>query len=242
MPSIDDLIPVADTSAFIFTGSVARSAASTVPTLSVDAATIVVSVEDVVKGPPGLRALRGQEVTVQLLQPLAEGRYVFLADFLAVGEGIAVRERTHLEAAAEKQVRAAVERGYARLIERRVEAAFLVALGTVGAVRPLLPPAQRRGRVPWATAPFNIERVLKGRGKPRHMTLIGPGTASKRLPRAPALRAELHAILILQHPPADALELLPEEEREKAAFIAEPPDIQPHERLEAILKIVGAPE
>lgn len=240
MPSHDELIPVADESVFIFTGSIARTGASTVPTVPVDSATVVVSVDDVIKAPAGMRGLAGREVTVKLLHPIEPGHYVFFADPLAVGAGIAVRERAHLDGKARSQAASAVERGFSALISRRAEEAFLVALGTIGAVRFLVPPAERRGRAPWAVAPFDIERVLKGRGKPRHVTLVGPGLAWKRLPRTPALRAGVRAILILQHPPSEALEHLPADERQAAAFIADTLDIQPPDRLETISQMIKA--
>jgi hypothetical protein len=244
MPSLGDLVPVADASAFIFTGSIARAGTSTISVLPVDAATVVVSVEDVIKAPLGLRGLAGREVTVQLLHPLAAGKYVFFADPLAVGSGIAVKERAHLEGTAGAQTEAteAVERGYAALIVRRAEAAFLVALGKVGTVRPLFTPAEQRKHVPWALAPFEIERVLKGKEKLRQVTLLGPHRGSKRLPRAPALRAGLRAILFLHHPPAEATESVPENERRGIAFIAEPSDIQPPDRLETIVQIINGAE
>jgi len=182
MPSFDELVPSAEGSAFIFTGSIRRAGASTVPVLPADANTVVVSVEDVIKVPVGLRNFAGREVTVQLRQPLTEGHYVFFADPLAIGERIAVKERAHLDGNERGEAQAAVERGYAELMSRHAEEAFLVAPGTVGEVRPLLTPAERRMRVPWALARFEIERVLKGRGRQRHVTLVGPMHASKRLP------------------------------------------------------------
>ena len=132
---------------------------------------------------------------------------------------------------------AAVERDYAARMALRLEAAFLVALGTEGEVRPLVSPAERRGRPPWAMARFEIERVLKGR-KPRKVTLVGPLHASKLLPRAPALRAGRYSILILQKPPAEAIERLPDDERQGAAFIADTADIQPPDRLAALERII----
>jgi hypothetical protein len=244
MASFGDLVPIANASAFIFTGSITRTGASTVPVHPVDVATVVVSVEEVIKAPLGLRSLAGREVTVQLQHALAAGRYVFFADPLAIGAGIVVKEQAHLEATAGAKAEAAeaVERGYAEKIAPRAQAAFLVAQGTVGEVRPLLSPAERRGRVPWAMAPFEVERILKGKGKPRHVTLLGPLHASKYLPEAPALRAGLHAILFLQRPPQDAIKHLPEDERQAAAFLATTSDIQPPDQLEAILRIISSAE
>ena len=239
MPSFEELVSLADEAVFIFTAGIVRANATTVATLPAKNTTVVVSVDDVLKAPVGLRGFSGQEVTVHLREPLREGKYVFFADPLAVGNGIAVRERAHIGADERGRAAEALERGYVMLIERHAQAAFLVALGTVGQVRPLLPPAERRARVPWSTAPFEIERVLKGRKNTRRMTLVGPVPASKRLPRAPALREGLHGILFLQRPPEDAVELIRDEERQALAFIAEPADIQPPERLETIARILG---
>jgi len=242
MPSFDELIPIAEASAFIFTGSIRRAGASTVQVLPASDTMVVVSVEDVIKVPGGLRSLAGREVTVQLRHPLTAGQYVFFADPLAIGEGIAVKERAHLDGSERGEAEAAVERGYAAHILSRVEAAFLVALGTVGEVRPLLTPVERYKRVPWALARFEIERVLKGKGKLRHVMLIGPSPISKRLLRTPALRAGMHAILFLQRPPQEAIDLLPDDERQAAAFIADTSDIQPPDRLATLSKLISRTE
>jgi hypothetical protein len=237
MASIDDLAPIAAESAFIFTGSIAQTGAPTGPAPSGAATTAAVSVEHVIKAPIGLRGLAGREVTAQLLHPMASGHYLFFADLLSVGASIAVKERAHFDAREREVAEAAVERVYSARMAPRLEAAFLVALGTEGEVRPLLSPAERRGRPPWAMARFEIERVLKGR-KPRKVTLVGPLHASKLLPRAPALRAGRYSILILQKPPAKVIERLPDDERQGAAFIADTADIQPPDRLAALERII----
>jgi hypothetical protein len=241
MPSLDELVTIAEAAVFIFSGSITRTGASTLSAIPVDANTVVVTVDEVIKVPDGLRNFAGSEVTVQLRHPLAAGHYVFFADPMAVGQGIAVREVAHLEGRERADALAAVERGYTARMAPRLEAAVLVALGTEGEIKPLLPPAERRARVPWALARFEIERVLKGR-KLRHVTLVGPVPASKRLPRAPALRAGRYAILILQRPPEGAIEHIPEDERKGALFIAETADIQPPERFEILTQIIGATE
>jgi hypothetical protein len=236
MSMIDDLAPIADTSAFIFTGFIIRPA---VPTPLADARTVVVSVQHVIKVPLGMRGFAGSEVTVHLSHPLTEGDYVFFADPVAVGGAIAVKERAHLAATERGDAEAAVERGYTARMTPRLDAAFQVALGTVGVVTPVFPPAERRGRVPWALARFEIERALKGARSRRLVTLIGPVPASKHLPHAPALRAGLHAILLLQRPPEEAMEHVPRDERQAAGFIAETSDIQPLDRVELLVRILS---
>ena len=201
---------------------------------------MVVSVQHVIKVPTGMGGFAGREVTVHLLRPLTEGHYVFFADPVSLGSAISVKERAHLDGSERADAEAAVERGYALRLEPRLHAAFLVALGTVGNVTPLLPPSERRGRIPWALARFDVERVLKGAKSHRHITLIGPSPASKHLPRAPALRAGLHAILLLQRPPEEAMEHIPRDEHRAAGFIAGTSDIQPLDRAEHLARILGA--
>ena len=242
MSSFDDLAVLADTSAFIFTGSITRASASTVPGLPVEATTVLVSVEDAIKIPAGLRSFAGREVTVQLRHPLATGHYVFFADPLAVGEGIAVKERAHLDG----RERGGVGGSEPRLCCPDDAAPGGGIPGGVGH-RGRSPPSPltcgpARGGVPWAVAPFEIERVLKGKGKLRHVTLIGPLHASKLLPRAPALRAGLHAILILQRPPQEAIECVADDERQAMAFIADTSDIQPPERIATLERIISGTE
>lgn len=239
MPTLDELASIADASAFIFTGSITGASASTE---SDRVASVAVLVDDVIKVPEGFRGLVGREVMVQLRQPLAAGRYVFFADPMSIGEVIAVKERTHLDAREREQAQAALERGYVVRMTSRLQAAFLVALGTEGEVRPVIPPTGRQGTVPWGLAEFQIERVLKGNSRLRRVTLVGPTRATMRIPHAPALRTGRHAILILQRPPQDALEHIPDDERRTAAFIAGTSDIQPPDRLETLAQILSGSE
>lgn len=228
------LIPLADSSVFIFVGSIDSG-----PTRNEGSAgRYPVSVDQVIKAPPGLRGNLKGTVSVQMPQAAPPGRYVFFADPVSVGTNITLKERGRVEASMLEQVVAAVTDGYVERLRPRLEAAFLVALGVVGEVRHLTKPAERRGRVPWAYAPFEIERALKGR-KTKHVGLVGPNPASKRLPRAPALRAGTRAIFILQRPPEEALELLREESKQGVGFAADTFDIQPPERLDLIERTLG---
>jgi hypothetical protein len=237
MPSIEELSPIAESVAFIFTGAILRPAATPAHT---EHTAVIVAVRDVIKLPPGMRGFAGREVTVHLHHPLPVGHYVFFADPVSVGSTITMRERAHLDATERSQAEAAVERGYTARLAPRLEAATLVALGTTGPVTPVLPPDKRRGGVPWALARLDIERVLKGPRGRRHVTLIGPSPASKHLPRAPALRAGIHAVFLLQRPPEEAISHVPNGERQSAGFIAETSDIQPPDRAEHIARLLGA--
>ena len=235
MQSPAQLIPLADSSVFIFVGSIGPAPAHD----EAAAGSYPVSVEQVIKAPVGLRGNLKGTVTVQMISQVAPpGPYVFFADPVSVGANITLKERAHLEATMLEQVIAAVTEGYVARLEPRLRAAFFVALGVVGEVRHLTEPAERRGRVPWAYAPLEIERVLKGK-KTKHLGLVGPNPASKRLPRAPALRAGTRAIFILQRPPEEALDLLRDESKQSAGFAADTFDIQPPVRLDLIERTLG---
>ena len=237
MALTDELASIANSSAFIFTANIIGPADT--PT-NIDDRAVTVLVRDVIKAPLGMRGLVGREVTVNLRHPLPERDYVLFADPVSLGGTITVRETAHLDAEQRGDAEAAVERGYADRLTPRLDAAWLVGLGTIGDVTAVFPPSERRGRVPWALAPFDIERLLKGPRGRRHLTLIGPSPASKNLPRAPALRAGVHAILLLQRPPEEAMEHIPRGERQAAGFIAETSDIQPPDRAEDLVRILGA--
>jgi hypothetical protein len=237
MALIVEFASIANSSAFIFTANIIGPASAATHT---DPRTVSVLVHDVIKAPDGMGGLVGREVTVHLRDPLSEGDYVFFADPVSIGGTIAVRETAPLDEKQRGDAEAAVERGYAERLTPRLEAAWLVALGTIGDVTPVFAPSERAGRVPWALARFDIERVLKGPRSRRRLTLIGPSPASKRLPRAPALRPGVRAILLLQRPPEDAMEHIPKGERQAAGFIADTSDIQPPDRAEALVRILGA--
>jgi hypothetical protein len=234
MSSDDALASIADSSAFVFIADVAGSEART------GDRSMTVIVRAVLKAPAGLSGLDGREVTIQLDQALAPRRYVFFTDLVAAGSTLVVRETAHLDAELRDDAEAAVEQGYVARLRPRLEAAWLVALGTVGEVTPVFSPAEQAGRVPWALASFDIERALKGSRSRRHLTLIGPASASKRLPRSPALQAGLYAVFLLQRPPDEAMEHIASGDRQAAGFIAETADIQPPERAEQIARILGS--
>jgi hypothetical protein len=234
MSSDETLASIADSSAFVFIADVAGSQART------QDRSMTVTVRAVLKAPAGMSGLDGREVIVQLDQPLSARRYVFFTDLVAAGGTLIVRETAHLDAELRDDAEAAVAQGYAARLGPRLEAAWVVALGTVGDVAAVFSPAEQAGRVPWALAPFDIERSLKGSRSRRHLTLIGPSSVSKRLPRSPALRTGLHAVFLLQRPPDEAMEHIPSGDRQAAGFIAETSDIQPPERAEQIARILGS--
>jgi len=237
MPSIEELAPIAESAAFIFTGAAVRPA--TAPEHAGHSAVVIV-VREVIKLPTGMRGFAGREVIVHLRHPLSEGHYVFLADPVSIGSTITLRELAHFDAAERSLAEAAVERGYSARLAPRLEFAVLVVLGTTGPVTHALPPAERRGGVPWATSRLDVERVLKGPRSRRHVTLIGPSPASKHLPRAPALRAGIHAVFLLSPPPEGAMRHIPNGERQSVGFVAETSDIQPPDKVEHIARLLGA--
>jgi hypothetical protein len=239
MALADDFASVADSSAFIFGANIVGPAHGATRT---EDRTVTAVVIDVLKAPAGMGGLVGREMTVHLREPLTEGHYVLFADPVSIGSRITVRETAHLSETQRDDAVAAMDRGYAERLGPRLAAARLVALGTIREVTPLLSPSERAGRVSWALARFDTERILKGPKSRRRVILIGPSPASKRLPRTPALSPGVHAVLLLQRPPEEAMEHVPDRERQAAGFIADTSDIQPADRAEDLDRILRAAE
>src|SRR6266581_2752128 len=126
MPNDQNLNAIADESPYIFTGTIKRVGASTMPMLPARSTTVVVAAEEVIRVPIGLSDFAGSEVTVELLAPLPPGRYVFFADPWAVGGGLAVKERTHMDAkpqAVREEVAGMLEQGFAERVISRMRSA-----------------------------------------------------------------------------------------------------------------------
>jgi hypothetical protein len=239
--SADVVSPEAYAAAFIFTGTIERTGAATMTPLPIDERTAIVSVDDVVQAPPGMRSFAGRQVTVGLLAPLAAGRYVFFADLWAVGKGIAVRERAHADASAQTArvpIAAALEDVTVKALTARAQEATLIAVGTLGEVRQLTSLQPRPKGVPWALATLTVEQVVKGPAGTRAVPVVGPRYASKFLVTAPPLRLGVRAIFLLRQPPPDALAVVPAPDRASARFVAASADIQPVERLASLVSIV----
>src|SRR5438270_1604221 len=178
----DAIATIADAAAFVFVGSLERPGASAMETLDAHENTAVVVVEEAIRTPPGFAGLEGRELTIRLLTPLARGRYVFFADLLAVGTGIAVEEVAHLDATEESArnvIGDALARGYAARVGPRIRAAAVVALGTVGKLRDAGgEPGQDDERVAWVKAPLKIEELVLGEVGAHEPMLVGPRYAS----------------------------------------------------------------
>lgn len=83
-------------SGFIFKGTVQRLASSNVRSLPESPSTIIVRVDQILKGPKALESFTGRDVTVQLLQRASRFRQgqqaVFYTTSLLYGENLAVKE------------------------------------------------------------------------------------------------------------------------------------------------------
>jgi hypothetical protein len=135
------------------------------------AATAVVQVEKVLKGPEMLAQFAGREITVVLAEHerVSAGTHaVFFTQGLHYGEGLVVREIGRHEAAAaevEGAVREAMEHAHDDEILERMRHARLIVAGTVTHVAP----SEQRARVgtehdpDWWVCTIEIESVLKGK-------------------------------------------------------------------------------
>lgn len=241
MKAEKDVDLLAGEAPFIFGGEIRREAATTKEERDEGAETASVTVDEVIRAPAGLTGLSGSVVTVRLLRPLSPGRYIFFAEPWVVGKGLTVQERGHVESSSRslERVNEAVQDSYMQLLRNRFEEATLVALGTLGEVRNLVEGAGRPRGVPWAVAPLEIERVLKGPERQHRAMVVGPRYASRHLPIAPPLHPGLRAIFFLTAPPREGIDLLSASERNAAFHIATSRDIQSPDGLAAIERLLG---
>ena len=169
MPSLDELVPLRTTRPS------SLQALSPVPVHRpcrppIDANTAVVTVEEAIKVPAGLRSFAGSEVTVRLRHPSLSATMYSLPTWRLARGSRSKNSRISRAGSAEPRWRLSA---LCRADGAASAGGVPGGAGHRGEVRPLIPPAERRGRVPWAMARFEIERVLKGRGL-RQVTLVGP--------------------------------------------------------------------
>jgi len=157
---------------FIFSGTVERTAAATVPAVPVDDATAVVRVDRVFRAPDVLGDQTGRSITIQLRKPDVKrgARALFFASGWLYGESIAVTEEGRApEDDADKiaqQLEKAEQRAAESELLERVAAASLVVVGKVGGLAPVRKP-ERIGESEhdpdWFVAEIAVESVEKGR-------------------------------------------------------------------------------
>lgn len=159
-------------SPFIFSGTVERTSAATLPMVPVDGATAVVRVERVFRWPQVVGDQTGRTITIQLRKPDVKrgAQALFFATGWLYGESLAVTEEGRISTDDTDKIADQLESAELRADEgellERLAAASLVVVGKVVRVAP--PPEP--GRVGesehepgWFVAELEVESVEKGR-------------------------------------------------------------------------------
>lgn len=179
--------------------------------------TVIVAVDEVIRKPIPVSLTAGQLVTVGVIDPASlstDGTYVFYTESWIYGSGVAVREMGHEAAARHTEQIAAplegqIEQAQQELRERelrlRLDAADLVVVGEVTAVRPwkqhLL--ASQRPRISehapnWQEAVIRVKTALKGQPADHEVVVRFPGSSDIAWSSSPKLTTGQAATFILQ--------------------------------------------
>ena len=168
-------------SPFIFSGTVQRTAAATVPSVPVDDATAVVRVERVFRAPELVGDQTGRRITIQLRKPDVKrgSRAIFFATGWLYGESIAVVEvgrasEDNMDKLAEQLENAEARADESELLER-IAAASLVVVGKVARIAPPRKPerfGESEHEPRWFVAEIEVESVEKGRHSANEPVLL----------------------------------------------------------------------
>jgi hypothetical protein len=236
---LDELVR---SSSLIFVGTVVERGRSTLAAVPHRDDLYAVRVDRGLRVDPALGDLSGRTVTVApaTADELKSGEQaVFFTRSWIVGQGIAVREVEHMDAAAMGDVAAAVERLPRLDLRDRLLEAELVVLAEVREVRQLPRTTFERDAAFWAVATLQVERVLRGQpGSSAEVyfpTAVGP-----RWKYAPRFEQGQRGIFVL-HPPRGANPS--EQSLEPASLVAlDPRDFQPESSLAEVESLLPASE
>jgi hypothetical protein len=164
--SFDDLV---DKAKFIFVGDVVRLNATTMPTVRATPKTAVVRISDVLTGEDLFGGFRGEEITIEMLQPDVLEKTVFFSNVAVYGNSVEVVELGHQAlgdddgAAVRAKLAAALKRIAEKAILLRINMADRVIAGRVESVRRVGNAQRRSEHDPlWAVATVRVSSVLKG--------------------------------------------------------------------------------
>lgn len=219
---------------FVFEGTVVRRNASTVEAVVPDSLTAVVRVNRVLRVPPELEHLIGQEITVRLAGPLAaRTTMAFSTVGWVYGESLAVIELEHEPVAQLAGVTPAQqdEIAWTRGAGDRVAAAGQVILGQVVGMSPhprTEPPSEHAAY--WWKADVQVDAVLKG-PRARVVPVVFANSMDVMWRFAPKLQPAQKAILVLHQ----GAEELPDR---RSRGILLPLDLHAPDKFDAIAAMV----
>jgi len=234
------VVDLAAKSAMVLRGTVTLLDSSTVSVRDTSNLAVV-RLNEIVSGPPMLKAFVGKDITVKLLSPkdvkVGEQR-VFFADPWIFGDSIGVIEvgsqLVQATAAAPQTLAQDVQRGRAEAQDRRLatklEEAQLVVAGRVTAVRPAAKPRLTEHDPQWTEADIQITDVLKGTATGT-VTIVFPASNDVMWFKAPKPKQGQEGVFILRTRIEGAATPRP--------AVAEAEDILPLAEVPRIKKLLG---
>ncbi len=196
---------------FVFRGTVQQLNAATLPEVADKSQTAIVRVDQIIQSPETLSHYTGQNITVQLAEPIAAGaQSVFFTNAWLFGnEGIAVRSMGHVEAGpATLALHAAGSDPVANLENRDAKAHFdaaeAVISGTVTSVRVVPQPARapREHDPHWQEAIVEVDEAHKGALPQKEVVVRFPASGDRAWHDRPKLKPGDKGQFVL-HKPAD---------------------------------------
>lgn len=220
---------------FVFEGTVARLNDSTVAVVAPDRLTAVVRVDRVLRVPPELEHLIGQEITVQLARTLAPGSTsAFSTVGWVYGESLAVIEldREPVTAVAGVTPAQQYEVAWTRDAGERVSESSQIVLGQVAGMspHPRAKPRLSEHDPDWWQAEVQVDAVLKG-ARARAVPVTFANSLDVLWRFAPKLLPAQKAILVLHQ----GAEELPDR---RSRGILVPHDLHAPDKFDAIAAMV----
>jgi hypothetical protein len=235
----DEIQELVRRSQFIFRGTIRQLGSATLPEVRVGDDTAVVTVDEVLLAPPKLGDYTGKNITVQLRSGVGDERkFVFFTTSWLYGSGLAVREVGRLgqtqAAGIEQRLAAAQQRLADDHLKSRLDAAELVVVGRVTAVRTL-----NQGRRPhsehdplWRSATVSVGSVEKGTASGPTATVFFPGSTDVVWYRSPKFKVGQEGVFILDRDAG-------KEYRLDGFTALEPLDFQPKTQLDRVRRLIG---
>jgi hypothetical protein len=200
---------------FVFLGTVQQLQASNLPEVSDKSNTAIVHVDRTIQSPQVLSHYTGQDITVQLAQPVSVGdQVVFFTNAWVFGnKGVAVRSLGHMAPGAETPVMHLTHSDPVVNLENRnamahLDAAAMVISGTVTSVRvvpeaePNRPPREHDPH--WQEATISVSKVIKGGPPPEEVLVRFPASGDRAWHRVPNLKPGDKGQFALHKPESEA--------------------------------------
>lgn len=241
---------------FIFKGTLQKANAVTMAAVPVTDKTVVVRVDEILRGPEALRDFAGKEVTVQLIKPTemkAGDQATFFTNAWLYGEGLAVvevgrpvnaeRATRQASTAQNEEVAKAIGELGDKDLKKRVASSDLIVVGKVVSLKPseVMAAATQATRLSehdpqFLEASIQVEKAEKGTVSGNTVEVVFPSSMDVMWHKAPKLKVGQEGAFILHT--GEAQKVLGVAGLPKVYSLLEPTDFQPKDRQEQLRKVI----